>query len=156
MNYGLKTLFVSTLGLLLVGGIALFFSSNNVSEENEVVGAVLPLEAKTENAKYWAKVDEQGNVLQVIVADKEFINTLNPSEWVPAYKDASLRKNYPGKGFTYDATEDMFVPPKTDLKATLDLTTGRWKTLDTFDYSFYDPSSTTKDRPPKLPRIFTR
>lgn len=75
---------------------------------------------------------QNGIVVQVIVAEQDFIDTLpDASEWVqtsyntrggihydPVTKQPSAaqskarRKNYAGIGFTYDAVADMFIPPK--------------------------------------------
>lgn len=34
------------------------------------------------------------------------------TEWVQTSYNASIRKNYAGIGFTYDAGRDAFIPPK--------------------------------------------
>lgn len=82
---------------------------------------------------HFAKV-ENGKVTKVIVAEQEFINSGvvgNPHHWIrtsyntrggihydPITKEPSsdqnkaLRKNYAGKGYTYDTKKDAFIPPK--------------------------------------------
>ena len=69
---------------------------------------------------HFAKI-ENGVVVQVIVAEQEFINTL-PGEWLQTsyntYGGTHLlggtpfRKNYAGRGFTYDSERDAFIPPR--------------------------------------------
>ena len=39
-----------------------------------------------------------------------------------------FRKNYAGKGFTYDETRDAFIPPKLYASWTLNESTCRWET----------------------------
>lgn len=80
---------------------------------------------------HFAKVEE-GHVVNVIVADEDFIASLpdaalwvqtsyntrggvyyEPNSWTPAADQSkALRKNYAGIGFTYDAEKDAFIPPK--------------------------------------------
>ena len=78
---------------------------------------------------HYAKV-ESGIVTTVIVAEQDFINTLEtPSDWVqtsyntrggkhyaPDSQDEDsgtpLRKNYAGVGYTYDAVRDAFYSPQ--------------------------------------------
>lgn len=73
---------------------------------------------------HYAKVNSQGIVEQVIVAEQDVIDSGlfgNPSSWVQTSYNTHggqhpegrpLRKNYAGIGFTYDATRDAFIPPK--------------------------------------------
>ena len=42
------------------------------------------------------------------------------------YKDGSKRKNFAGKGFTYDKDKDAFIPPKPYTSWTLNGTTCTW------------------------------
>lgn len=64
-----------------------------------------------------------GIVVRVIVAEREFIDTLpNSQQWIQTSyntKDgvhilggAPLRKNFAGVGFSYDPARDAFIPPK--------------------------------------------
>ncbi len=82
---------------------------------------------------HFARVNAQGLVEQVIVAEQGFIDTLpDSSSWVQTSyntyggvhyqpdsekvpsedQSKALRKNYAGVGFTYDAQRDAFIPPK--------------------------------------------
>lgn len=80
---------------------------------------------------HFAKV-EDGIVTQVIVAEQDFIdsgamgdannwiqtsyNTRGGVHYAPNSNTAdggvALRKNYAGKGYTYDKTRDAFIPPQ--------------------------------------------
>ena len=102
---------------------------------------------------HYAKV-ENGIVTRVLVAEAEFFDTYvddTPGEWIktsynmrggvyynpetnqPAEDqsvidgdEARQRKNYAGKGFTYDATKDAFIPPQPYPSWTLNETTCLW------------------------------
>ena len=78
---------------------------------------------------HFAKVVD-GIVQEVIVAEQDFIDTLEDKDlWIQTsyntregkhYSDSThtedskppLRKNYAGKGYSYDRTRDAFIPPK--------------------------------------------
>lgn len=77
---------------------------------------------------HYAKV-EDGIVTRVIVAEPEFFDTYvddSPGKWIQTYKDRSQRKNYAGKGFSYDATRDAFIPPQPFPSWVLNETTCLW------------------------------
>jgi len=81
---------------------------------------------------HFAQIDENGIVLQVIVAEQDFINTLPDADsWVQtsyntrggkhydpetgnesADQSKALRKNYAGVDFKYDVDRDAFIPPQ--------------------------------------------
>ena len=73
---------------------------------------------------HFAKVNSQGIVEQVIVAEQDVIDSGlfgSPSSWVQTSYNTHggqhpegrpLRKNYAGIGYTYDAQRDAFIPPK--------------------------------------------
>lgn len=85
-----------------------------------------------------------GIVVQVIVAEQDFIDTLpDASEWVqtsyntqapvdPATtlpsqdQTTALRKNYAGIGYAYDTVLDAFIPPKPYPSWGLDEATCQW------------------------------
>ena len=81
---------------------------------------------------HYAKIDTNGKVINVIVAEEDYIST-RPGEWVqtsynthggvyyepntqpriPSINQSkALRKNFAGIGFSYDSTRDAFIPPK--------------------------------------------
>ena len=68
---------------------------------------------------------ENGIVTQVIVAEQDVIDTGlwgNPNSWVQTSYNTyggmhrlggtPFRKNYAGRGYTYDSVRDAFIPPK--------------------------------------------
>jgi len=59
---------------------------------------------------HFAKI-ENGIVTEVIVAEQDFIDTLD-GQWVQTSYNANIRKNYAGIGFTYDSEKDAFIAPK--------------------------------------------
>ena len=61
---------------------------------------------------YFAQIDENNIVLQVIVAEQSFINTLeNPASWIETFIDNSQRGLYAGIGYSYDPINDEFIAP---------------------------------------------
>jgi hypothetical protein len=73
---------------------------------------------------HFAKI-ENGVVVQVIVAEEDFIQTGalgDPAHWIQtsynthggvhANGGTPLRKNYAGIGYTYDSERDAFIPPQ--------------------------------------------
>lgn len=86
---------------------------------------------------HFAKV-ENGVVTQVIVIDRETLNTGlwgDPSLWVQTSYNTNagfhpngtpLRKNFAGVGYTYDAERDAFIPPKPYPSWVLDENTCNW------------------------------
>ena len=85
---------------------------------------------------HFAKINAQGIVEQVIVAEQQFIDTLpDKTSWVQTSYNTSggkhpegkpLRKNYAGIGFTYDPQRDAFMPPKPYSSWTLNEQTCNW------------------------------
>ena len=71
---------------------------------------------------HFARVNAQGIVEQVIVAEQDFIDSLpDKTSWVQtSYNTRAgqhpegrpLRKNYAGVGYTYDPVRDAFIPPQ--------------------------------------------
>ena len=77
---------------------------------------------------HYAKVSNN-LVTQVIVAEPEFFETFvdsSPGEWIQTSYSGSIRKNYAGVGYTYDATRDAFIPPKPYPSWTLVEATCQW------------------------------
>ena len=72
---------------------------------------------------YFAQLDENNIVSQVIVADKSFVDSIGGT-WVQTFMDSA--KKYAGIGDTYDATRDAFISPKCHDEATLDEATCQW------------------------------
>lgn len=96
---------------------------------------------------HFAKVTN-GFVVEVIVAEQDFINTLpNPESWVQTSyntrggvhyepnsnipsqdQSKALRKNYAGIGFVYDNNRDAFIPPQPYPSWVLNDDTCLWET----------------------------
>lgn len=93
---------------------------------------------------YFAKLDNENNVLEVHVVHKNELFDKNGIEqeqkgidflinwsggylhWKQTSHDGIFRKNFAGIGYTYDAARDAFIPPKPTEDATLDEATCQW------------------------------
>lgn len=91
---------------------------------------------------HFAQLDENNVVTQVIVVgnrdcadangvEKEsigiaFCERLFGGNWVQTSYNASIRKNYAGIGYTYNADLDAFVPPKPFASWVLNEETAQW------------------------------
>jgi hypothetical protein len=65
--------------------------------------------------KYWAKLNNNRIVIDVIVADDEFImsgKAGNPFNFVETSKTGAFRKNFAGIGYEYDMLKNAFIPPR--------------------------------------------
>lgn len=85
-----------------------------------------------------AEVDSNGIVLRVVTFDPLNIsngftvesavyNTKAGMLYIQTYPDRSVRKNFAGVGFVYDAVRDAFIPPKPYPSWLLDELTCRWE-----------------------------
>ena len=62
---------------------------------------------------HFAKINENGIVQEVIVAEQEFIDSLEDSSiWIQTSYNHNIRKQYAGLGYTYDKTNDVFITPQ--------------------------------------------
>jgi len=64
---------------------------------------------------HFAKIDSNNIVQEVIVAEQDFINSGAVGDsflWIQTSYNKNFRKNFAGKGFTYDKTRDAFIPPQ--------------------------------------------
>jgi hypothetical protein len=94
---------------------------------------------------YFAHIDENNVVDQVIVADADFVNSGvvgDPTHWIETDpnvrngvhydsqgqpdNEPALRKNYAVIGYTYDQSIDAFVPPKPFDSWHVNAATGSW------------------------------
>ena len=83
---------------------------------------------------HWAELDENNIVLRVTVGDNNdpdegyqwLIDNLGGT-WVKTSYNATIRKNFAGIGFTYDAELDAFIPPQPYASCILDEETCRWE-----------------------------
>jgi hypothetical protein len=76
------------------------------------------------NFTYFAQLDENNIVTQVIVADQAFVDSIGGT-WQETFMDAA--KKYAGIGDTYDATRDAFISPKPYESWLLDEKTCQWE-----------------------------
>ena len=74
---------------------------------------------------HYAKV-ESGIVTEVIVAEQDYIDILSGT-WVQTSYNSNIRKNFAGKGYTYDSTKDAFIAPKPFNSWTLNESTCKWE-----------------------------
>lgn len=80
-------------------------------------------------ARYFAQLDENGVVLQVLVAQPDFINSGavgDPSRWVETWVGGGDRYRYAGIGQKYDSNLNAFIPPKPDPDATFNVQKKDW------------------------------
>ena len=75
------------------------------------------------NFTYFAQLDENNIVTQVIVADQSFVDSIGGT-WVETFMDSD--KKYAGIGDTHNATLNAFISPKCHDEATLDEATCLW------------------------------
>ena len=92
---------------------------------------------------HFARINAQGIVTQVIVAEQDFIDGLTDSDsWVQTSYNTrggvhydqdgnadggiALRKNFAGIGFKYDTDRDAFIPPRPFASWELDEDTCWW------------------------------
>jgi len=64
------------------------------------------------NFTYFAQLDENNIVTQVIVADQSFVDSIGGT-WVETFIDHSLHNKNAGIGHTYDLATDTFIAPPT-------------------------------------------
>ena len=89
---------------------------------------------------HFALIDDNNIVLQVIVAEQEFIDSGvlgDPSKWIQTSYNTNggvhslggtpLRKNYAAIGYTYDVERDAFIPLKPYDSWTLNEETCLWE-----------------------------
>jgi hypothetical protein len=92
---------------------------------------------------HFAKLDENNVVLAVHVVNNDVItidgneseqagidflsNLHNHAFWKQTSYNGTIRKNYAGVGFTYDANRDAFIPPQPWTSWVLNETTCIWE-----------------------------
>lgn len=95
----------------------------------------------------FAKIDDNNIVVEVIRASQEFIDSGavgDPSKWIQTSYNtrggihyhpnsnvptgfAGIRKNFAGKGYTYDPARDAFIEPKPYESWVLNENTCQWE-----------------------------
>ena len=79
---------------------------------------------------HFAEIDNNNIVQRVIVAEQDFINSGAVGDsfrWIQTSYNNNFRKNYAGKGYTYDKTRDAFIAPQPFPSWLLDEDTCRWE-----------------------------
>ena len=67
-------------------------------------------------ATYYAQLDDNNIVTQVIVADKSFVDSIG-GKWEETFYDGEQKFNYAGVGYGWDGTG--FFPPQCHPEAVL-------------------------------------
>jgi len=87
---------------------------------------------------HYAFLDDNNIVTEVItgIDETELIEGLDPETWYGNFRgqvckrtsyNGKIRKNYAGRGFSYDPQRDAFIPPKTYPSWILDEATCQWQ-----------------------------
>ena len=85
---------------------------------------------------HYAKIDENNIVTEIIVADQEYVDTLEGTWIQTSYNTHNgehvlggtpIRKNFAGVGSTYDAEKDAFIPQKGYASWILNEETCQWE-----------------------------
>ena len=91
---------------------------------------------------HWAEIDNTNTVLRVLVGNNDepdegqaFMESLGGT-WVKTSYNGTIRKNFAGIGFTYDAVLDGFIPPACHEIATLNEETCQWNCEDSSHEAF--------------------
>lgn len=82
---------------------------------------------------HWAEIDENNIVIQVTVGNNDepdegyqwLVDNLGGT-WVKTSYNGNIRKNFAGKGFTYDEGRDAFIPPQPGPDWVFDEDTCTW------------------------------
>ena len=79
---------------------------------------------------HFAEINSDNIVQRVIVAEQNFINSGlvgDSFNWVQTSYNGNFRKNYAGKGYTYDKVRDAFIAPQPYPSWTLVEATCQWE-----------------------------
>ena len=81
---------------------------------------------------HWAEIDSNNNVVRVLVGDnntedegQSFMESLGGT-WLKTSYNGTIRKNFAGVGYTYDAARDAFIAPKPENSLGFDEETCQW------------------------------
>ena len=93
---------------------------------------------------YFAELNENNIVLRVVVIDDKYEqegiewceNCFNGGIWVQTSYTGSIRKNYAGVGYTYDANRDAFIEPKPFDSWVLNEETYKWESSIPFPMTY--------------------
>ena len=79
---------------------------------------------------HFAEINSDNIVQRVIVAEQNIINSGivgDSFNWVQTSYNGNFRKNYAGKGYTYDKVRDAFIAPQPYPSWTLVEATCQWE-----------------------------
>lgn len=83
---------------------------------------------------HFAELDNNNIVKRVIVVSDDnetegenYCHDLLGGNWKQTSYNATIRKNYAAKGYTYDAARNAFIPPQPFPSWLLDESTCQWK-----------------------------
>ena len=84
---------------------------------------------------HWAEIDQENKVIRVLVGDNNdpagdegyswLIDNLG-GIWIKTSYNGTIRKNYAGIGYTYDAERDAFIAPEPEGNLGFDEETCQW------------------------------
>jgi hypothetical protein len=113
---------------------------------------------------HFAKLDENSNVIEVVVVNNDALDPNNEEasgiefliEWSGGYRNwrqtsynGSIRGNYAGIGYKYDAAFDAFIAPQPFPSWKLNYTTFKWEAPvakpDTVEGYFWSWSESNKE-----------
>ncbi len=98
--------------LISLGIVGIAYGATLLSQEQPNIAPVL---VKSQEEQLFAEIDKNSIVIRVIVASQEFIDSGilgDKNHWIKTSFKGAIRKNYAGKGYTYDKKLDAFIPPK--------------------------------------------
>ena len=81
---------------------------------------------------HWAEIDKNNIVVRVLVGDnnlldegESFMKSLGGT-WIKTSYNGTIRKNFAGVGYTYDADRDAFIAPEPEGNIGFDEATCQW------------------------------
>jgi hypothetical protein len=81
---------------------------------------------------HWAEIDSNNNVVRVLVGDnntedegQSFMESLGGT-WLKTSYNGTIRKNFAGVGYTYDAARDAFIAPEPENSLGFNEETCQW------------------------------
>ena len=81
---------------------------------------------------HWAEIDSNNNVVRVLVGDnntedegQSLMESLGGT-WLKTSYNGTIRKNFAGIGYTYDAVRDAFIAPEPENSLGFDEVTCQW------------------------------
>ena len=80
---------------------------------------------------HFAEIDNNNIVIRILVFNDNYTDSdctaLLGGNWIQTSYNNNIRKNYAGKGYTYDSNLDAFIAPKPYNSWVLDTDDCRWQ-----------------------------